>query len=82
MDIRATIGPIYLCIATGCASVRWGLFSKAAMRVFGKFVIDLNLPAWLVTTTTSFFTLSAILWLMRHNAGRLGRAGVGPRRLV
>ena len=47
LDILAITGPIYLCIALGFAVTRWGLFAKADMRVFGKFVINIALPALL-----------------------------------
>lgn len=53
LDILAITGPIYLCIAAGFASVRWNLFSKADMRVFGKFVIQIALPALLFNALAS-----------------------------
>lgn len=53
LDILAITGPIYLCIAAGFASVRWGLFSKSDMRVFGKFVIQIALPALLFNALAS-----------------------------
>lgn len=46
-DILAITGPIYLCIAMGYASVRWGLFGADDIRVFGRFVIQIALPALL-----------------------------------
>lgn len=46
-QIIAITGPIYLLIATGFFAVRWGLFSRADMRVLGKFVINFCLPALL-----------------------------------
>lgn len=52
-DILSITGPIYLCIAAGYASVRWSLFSKADMRVFGKFVIQIALPALLFNALAS-----------------------------
>ncbi|MDP2418383.1 MAG: AEC family transporter [Hydrogenophaga sp.] len=53
LDILAITGPIYLCIAAGFACVRWNLFSKADMRVFGKFVIQVALPALLFNALSS-----------------------------
>jgi malonate transporter and related proteins len=53
LDILAITGPIYLCIAAGYASVRWNLFSKADMRVFGRFVIQIALPALLFNALAS-----------------------------
>lgn len=46
-DILAITGPIYLTIALGFATTRLGLFSKSDMRVLGKFVVNLALPALL-----------------------------------
>lgn len=53
LDILSITGPIYLCIAAGFASVRWGLFSTADMRVFGRFVIQIALPALLFNALAS-----------------------------
>lgn len=47
LDILAITGPIYLCILAGYAAVRWNVFSKADMRVLGKFVLEISLPALL-----------------------------------
>lgn len=47
LDILAITGPIYLCILLGYGVTRAGLFAPADMRVFGKFVINLALPALL-----------------------------------
>ncbi|MEY4755344.1 MAG: hypothetical protein RJA34_242 [Pseudomonadota bacterium] len=47
MDVLSITGPIYLTIAIGFLVTRLGLFAKADMRVFGKFVINLALPALL-----------------------------------
>ncbi|MBA4265878.1 MAG: permease, partial [Comamonadaceae bacterium] len=44
LEIFTITGPIYLCIAAGFASVRWGLFSAADVRVLGRFVIQIALP--------------------------------------
>jgi malonate transporter and related proteins len=52
-DILAITGPIYLCIAAGYASVRWKIFSQADMRVFGRFVIQIALPALLFNALAS-----------------------------
>lgn len=53
LDILTITGPIYLCIAAGYASVRWSMFSKADMRVFGQFVIQIALPALLFNALAS-----------------------------
>ncbi|MDB5883898.1 MAG: Auxin Efflux Carrier [Polaromonas sp.] len=47
LEILAITGPIYIAIVLGFATTRLGLFSPADMRVFGKFVINLALPALL-----------------------------------
>lgn len=47
LDVLALTGPIYLVIAAGYLTTRWGLFARADMRVFGKYVIHLALPALL-----------------------------------
>jgi malonate transporter and related proteins len=53
LDILAITGPIYLCIALGFASVRWRVFSPADMRVLGRFVIQIALPALLFNALAS-----------------------------
>ena len=47
LDILAITLPIYITIALGFMTTRLGLFARADMRVFGKFVINLALPALL-----------------------------------
>lgn len=47
LQILTVTGPIYLIIAAGYLAVRYGLFTKAEMRVFGRFVIQFCLPALL-----------------------------------
>ncbi|CAM8671894.1 COG0679 Predicted permeases [Comamonadaceae bacterium] len=47
LDILAITGPIYLCIAMGYLCTRTGVFSKPDLRVLGKFVLNLALPALL-----------------------------------
>jgi malonate transporter len=47
LDILAITCPIYITIALGFLTTRLGLFAKADMRVLGKFVINLALPALL-----------------------------------
>ena len=45
LQILAITTPIYLIIAAGYLSVRFGLFNKPDMRVLGRFVINVCLPA-------------------------------------
>jgi len=47
LDVLAITGPIYLTIAFGYVATRSGLFERSDMRVLGKFVINLALPALL-----------------------------------
>jgi len=47
LDILSITTPIYLAIATGFLAARFGLFSKSEMRVLGRFVIHIALPALL-----------------------------------
>ena len=47
LDILAITGPIYLCIALGWLATRAGLFARADMRVLGRFVLYIALPALL-----------------------------------
>lgn len=51
-DILAITGPIYLCIAAGFLATRFGVFSKADMRVLGKFVLNVALPALLFSAVS------------------------------
>ena len=46
-DILSITGPIYLVILVGFVVTRSGLFGRPDMRVFGKFVLNLALPALL-----------------------------------
>jgi predicted permease len=72
-DILAITGPIYLCIAAGYASVRWNLFSKADMRVFGRFVIQIALPALLFHALASRPLAEVFHWayLLAYTAGSM-----------
>ena len=73
LDILAITGPIYLCIAAGFSSVRWGLFSKADMKVFGKFVIEIALPALLFNALASrpLAEVFRPAYLLAYTAGSL-----------
>jgi len=46
-DVLAVTGPIYLVVLLGWLVTRGGLFARADMRVFGKYVINISLPALL-----------------------------------
>jgi len=51
LEILGITGPIYLAIALGYIATRRGLFSQTDMQVFGKFTIQLALPALLFNIT-------------------------------
>lgn len=53
LSILSITGPIYLAVLIGFACTRLGLFAKADMRLFGKFVINLALPALLFNALAS-----------------------------
>ena len=45
LDVLKVSGPIYLLIIIGYGATHFNLFSKADLRVLGKFVINFALPA-------------------------------------
>jgi predicted permease len=47
LDILAITSPIYLAILAGYVAIRAGMFEKSDMRLFGKFVLHIALPALL-----------------------------------
>ena len=47
LDVLAITGPIYFVAAAGWLCTRAGLFQRSDMRVFGKYVVNLALPALL-----------------------------------
>ena len=73
LDILAITGPIYLIIGLGYLATRQGVFERADMRVFGKFTINLALPA-LLFNALSQRSLVEILngqYLMAYALGSL-----------
>ena len=52
LDILSTTAPIYLAIAVGYLAAHFGLFSKADLRVLGRFVVNVAIPAMLLDTLT------------------------------
>ncbi len=78
-EVLTITAPIYIIIAIGFACARAGWFSRADMRVFGKFVIQLALPALLFNALASR-SLSEVLnpvYLAAYAGGSLLVAGVG-----
>ena len=53
LEILSITVPIYLVIAAGYVSTRAGMFTAADMLLFGKFVLNLALPALVVTAVSS-----------------------------
>jgi len=79
LDILSITGPIYLAIAAGFLATRFGLFAKADMRVFGKFVVQIALPA-LLFNALSQKPLREVLnaeYLAVYALGSLGMLGAG-----
>lgn len=79
LDILAITGPIYMTIVLGYMTTRIGLFVKADMRVFGKFVINLALPALLFNALAQR-RISEILngsYVLAYLAGTLAVLGLG-----
>lgn len=79
LEILAITGPIYITIILGFATTRLGLFSPADMRVLGKFVINLALPALLFNALAQR-PLAEILngpYLLVYATGSLLAGGLG-----
>jgi hypothetical protein len=53
LAVLAITVPIYLVMAVGYLATRGGLFARTEMRVFGKYVINLALPALLFNALSS-----------------------------
>jgi hypothetical protein len=73
LHILAITGPIYLVIALGYLAGRFGVFSKADMRVLGTYVVKFALPA-LVFTALSQRPVGEILnarYMLDYAAGSL-----------
>ena len=87
LDIFAVTFPIYLIVSIGYLLTRHGLFSKSDMRVFGKLVVNLALPALLLRSLTqrSFSELVSPSYMLAYCVGALLTLTTGycyARRLV
>jgi predicted permease len=71
LHILSITAPIYLLIALGWFIVRQGLFDKAALRVMGRFVLQIALPALLFKALATR-PIGEVL-----NAGYLGAMALG-----
>jgi malonate transporter len=79
LDILGITGPIYCAIALGYWATRQGLFSQSDMQVFGKFTLNLALPA-LLFNALSQRSVSEILnpsYLLAYAMGALVVTGGG-----
>lgn len=79
LDILAITGPIYITIFIGFLSTRLGLFAKADMRVFGKYVINLALPALLFNALAQrqFSEILNASYILAYLGGSLAVLGLG-----
>ena len=75
-EILGITGPIYLAIALGYLSTRYGVFAKADMQLFGKFTLNLALPA-LLFNALSQHSVGEIL-----NAQYLGAYALGSLLVI
>jgi malonate transporter len=79
LDILAITSPIYLVVLAGFLATRAGLFERADMRVFGKFVFNLALPA-LIFNALAQRHISEVLhpgYLLAYLGGSLLSMSVG-----
>lgn len=79
LDILAITTPIYVLILLGYALTRIGLFAKVEMRVLGKFVINLALPALLFKALSqrSLGEILNVTYLLGYFLGSLAMIVVG-----
>ena len=79
LQILGITGPIYLTILLGFLATRQGMFAKADMQVFGKFTLNLALPA-LLFNALSQRSVAEILnaqYLLAYALGSFAVIGVG-----
>lgn len=79
LNILTITAPIYLLIALGYATTRGGLFSRADLRVLGKLVISIALPA-LVFKALSLRPMAELLnwaYLAPYALGTFALVGLG-----
>jgi len=79
-DILGITGPIYLAIALGYFATRRAWFSKADMPVFGRFTIQIALPALLFNALSqrSAAEVFNLQYLGAYALGSLLVIGLGP----
>ena len=79
LEILGITGPIYLTIALGFFCTRQGLFAKSDMQVFGRFTLQLALPALLFNALSqrSVAEILNLNYLLAYALGSLVVIGVG-----
>ncbi len=79
IDILAITAPIYLVVLTGFLMTRFGPFGKVEMRTFGKFVVNLALPALLFKALSErqFAEIINVSYLLAYAVGSLLVMGTG-----
>ncbi len=79
LDILAITGPIYICIAIGFLTTRFGLFAKADSYVFGKFVVNLAVPSLLFKTLAerSIGEILNVDYVLAYLVGTFAVIGLG-----
>jgi len=79
LDILGITVPIYLVIALGYVCTRLGLFAKADMQVFGRFTLQLALPALLFNALSqrSVAEILNLNYLLAYALGALLMMGLG-----
>ncbi len=79
LSILALTAPIYLLIAAGYLATRAGLFQRADMRILGKYVIQLALPAVLFNALSQrqFGDILQPVFLAAYAGGSLIAMGAG-----
>lgn len=78
-SVLAVTGPIYLLIAAGYLATRWGLFQRPDMRVLGRFVMNLALPALLFNALSQRSVAEVLnpVFMAAYALGSLAAMAVG-----
>lgn len=79
LDVLAVTGPIYLVAAIGWLCTRGGPFDRADMRVFGKYVVNLALPALLFTAVSQRSVAEVLnpVFIAAYAIGSVAANGLG-----
>lgn len=78
-QVLAITAPIYLVMAAGYLCTRGGLFARSDMRVFGKYVINLALPALLFNALSQRSVAEVLnpVFLAAYAFGSLAALSIG-----